>query len=176
MPLTDAQAKNRLLDWPAQTEIWSGADHKKIKWLRAQPVDGVIGGPRLELPGAETFRTQPDGLWITLGIERGDSSTVGRFVDCVIIESCGKQQNFSDKRSRYAARTTSLTLNLPAKWLDRTVPVRGGAQRKRRELLSGNLPSDQPTKLPVRHIRVLYALPDDDAKLSLYRRTSRLRS
>lgn len=108
------------------------------------------------------FRTQPDGLWFTLGLLRGDEHAKAEFGDCVAIESCGNVQNLHDKRARYAARTTSLLLVVQQGWLDREVVLRGrgGTRRPRREILGGQLPSSGDVLLPVRHLRLLYALPD----------------
>ena len=159
MPLTDAEAKERLRSWPTQTRLWSkGAS---IWWLRAQPIEGPGPAPRLVLPGAGEFRVQPDGLWLSLGIRRDDQETQATFADCVVVESCGSIQNFNDKRSRYAARTTSLMIELSKRWLDHQVSVQAGALRQRRELLRGALPLEDAISLPLRHLRVLYALADE---------------
>lgn len=104
---------------------------------------------------------QPDGLWLTLGIRLGDQHTPATFADCIIVESCGSIQNFNDKRSRYAARTTSLMIELSEPWLNHQVAVQNGAARQRRELLRGVLPFEDLISLPVRHMRALYALADD---------------
>ena len=167
MPLSDREAKERISSWPEHTRIWSRTD-RRVGWLRAQPSTGKTS-PRLQLPGAGAFRTQPDGLWVTLGIEPADETTQASFVDCICIESCGTVQNFNDKRSRYAARTTSLMLAIPRRWLDGSVTVRAGATRARAEVLRGKL-AREDVSLPVRHLRILYALPDDDADPSLFAR------
>jgi hypothetical protein len=140
MPLTDAQAKACLIAWPRITGIWTRSDDT-TRWLQAQPP--VVGstGPRLALPGAGAFRTQPDGLWVTLGVRPSDTTTTATFADCVAVESCGSPPNFNDKRSRYAARTTSLVLELPSAWLDATVTVQSGTLRQRRDILRGQLPA-----------------------------------
>lgn len=167
----DREAKDWLLtQWPNSTKMWSPA-HSRVWWLRAQP-PGQGGGtqaPRLTAPGSGAFSNQPDGLWFTLGIPRGDKATEGAYADCVVVEVCGSDQNLSDKRARYAARTTSLMLDLRQKWLDRevVVPGKGGPRRQRRELLGGQLPPSGRVLLPVRYLRVLYALPDTR---SLYER------
>lgn len=171
MPLTDAQAKARLDAWPTVTGIWTRTDDT-TRWLRAQPPVASVTGPRLEIPGAGAFRTQPDGLWITLGIRPSDMNATATFADCVAVESCGTPQNFNDKRSRYAARTTSLVVKLPSAWLDATVTVQSGAVRRRRDVLRGQLPAAGEMSLPLRHLRVLYALPDDDGPPSLYGRVT----
>jgi hypothetical protein len=124
------------------------------------------------LPGAGAFRTQPDGLWVTLGVRPSDTTTTATFADCVAVESCGSPPNFNDKRSRYAARTTSLVLELPSAWLDATVTVQSGTLRQRRDILRGQLPATGDVSLPLRHLRVLYALPDDDGSPSLYKRVT----
>jgi hypothetical protein len=168
MPLTDREAKEAISAWPNETTIWSLGTG--ISWLRAQPVANGIAGPRLELPGAGAFKTQPDGLWISLGIHRRDTDTQATYADCVVIESCGRAQNFADKRSRYASRTSSLMLGLPKRWLDVVVGIQGGGLRTRREVLRG-LSEDEKLSLPVRQLRVLYALPDDGSS-KLYMRAS----
>lgn len=169
MALSDAKAKEKLRGWPSQIRrLWSKS--QEILWLRAQPVDGPGPAPRLVLPGADEFRVQPDGLWLSLGIR--DATSKATFADCVAVESCGSAQNLNDKRSRYAARTTSLMVQLSKTWLDHQVLVQGGAYRARRELLQGLLPLDHFVALPVRHLRVLYAVADDGAD-SVYKRVCR---
>jgi hypothetical protein len=168
MPLSDREAKNRLRRWPRTTRIWSPGAHD-IRWLMAQPVTGAVWAPRLSAPGSREFQTQPDGLWITLGIRRSDSVTRGAFVDCVVVEVCGTAQNLSDKRSRYAARTNSLMIEMHQPWLDEEVPLQAGAMRTRREVLRGQLSEEGSIVLPVRHLRILYAL-DDAGQMSLFDR------
>jgi hypothetical protein len=113
------------------------------------------------VPGSLVLQTQPDGLWLSLGIERGAAETEARFADCIVIESCGNLPNLYDKRSRYAARTTSLVVDIRRVWLDQQVVTRGrgGPKRARRELLGGLLEED--VSLPIRTLRTLYALPSD---------------
>jgi hypothetical protein len=172
VPLTDAQAKAKLRTWPTVTGIWTRSDDT-TRWLRAQPPVAGVTGPRLEVPGAGAFLTQPDALWITFGIRPSDTAAVATFADCVVVESCGTTQNFSDKRSRYAPRTTSLVVKLPVAWLDATVTVQSGAVRQRREVLRGQLPPTEDVSLPLRHLRVLYALPNDNGPPSLYERVTK---
>lgn len=169
VPLSDAQAKQWLRDWPTVTGMWTPGPGGP-RWLQAQPPAKGATGPRLELPGAGRFKTQPDGLWISLGIPRSDTATAATFVDCIVVESCGTAQNFNDKRSRYAARTTSLVIGLPEAWLNASVSVQSGASRTRRELLRGQLPATADVSLPLRHLRVLYALPRDGGNPPLYDR------
>lgn len=169
MALTDRQTKERLKRWSTHTKLWS--HRSPNRWLRAQPVAGPGPAPLLVLPGAGEFHTQPDGLWVSLGIAVDDRDTKATYADCVVVESCGSMQNFNDKRARYSARTTSLMLALAPRWLDHELGVQGGGRRTRRELLRGQLPPDDEVFLPVRDLRVLYALPDDAGIQSLYHRT-----
>lgn len=173
--LNDANAKDRLRQgWPANTRAWSGEGEEW--WLRAQPKDGPSAptGPRLMAPGSKLFATQPDGLWITLGIPRGDTASRAEHIDCIAIEASRSRQNLADKRSRYAASTTSLVVDLPLKWLDKLISVQGqgNVQRTRRELLGGNLATTGAVRLPVRHLRVLYALPNNGQQ-SLFKSVKR---
>src|SRR5205085_7174067 len=108
--------------------------------------------PRLTVPGSRQFQTQPDGLWLTWGIPRGRTSSDALYADCVVVEACGSYQNLYDKRSRYAARTTSLEVDVRKVWLDKEVviPGHGGPARPRRELLGGRPLDDQ--LIPVRNL------------------------
>ncbi len=143
-------------------------------WVRGQPTDGSRGPawPRLvEAGGAK--RIQPDGLW--LATEDRDKKG-GLFADVMVLECCGSEQNFYDKRSRYAPRTIALTLELTEGWLATAAP-HPGAPRKdgstgkvRWKTLSIADPKTWPDRekgvgslrLPVRHLRVLYFLPRTD--------------
>ena len=77
--------------------------------------------------------------------------------DLFAIEVCGTMQNLLDKRSRYAPSLHSLLVCCPAPWLNRPVPDYGSVPRWQ---LTGLLeqPADHPLILPVRDMRVLYAL------------------
>jgi hypothetical protein len=154
--------------------MWSAGE--RIYWLKAQPptTGEKCASPSLIPVGANAFTTRPDGAWITLGIERGDA-TKPEFVDCIVFEISLTQQNLSDKRSRYAARTGALMLDLDKRWLDGLVtgPGRGGPLRARRELLGGVLPNEEVLRLPVRYLRVLYALPDRHDRRTLYEQAKR---
>ena len=66
---TDAQAKAILRDPQdrrARTQHWGVAGNGEY-WIRARPGDAANDKkalPRLSLPGAELFSTQPDGMWV----------------------------------------------------------------------------------------------------------------
>lgn len=165
MGIYDKQAKQWMRAWPNTTRTLWSPQGSQVWWLRAQPAGDNIRTPRLASPGSEALHTQPDGLWMTLGVPRDDEDSVAAYVDCVVIEACGTPQNMNDKRARYAARTTSLMVDMRKAWLDHEVvlPGHGGAHRRRRDVLGGQLPDAWRVLLPVKHLRVLYALPDQGA-------------
>jgi hypothetical protein len=146
--------------WPTKaTQLW--LSKPPVPWIRAQPIyahekNKNITAPRLIAPGSKSFHIQPDGLWFTLGIPSDELHVKARYADCVVIEACKSRSNFLQKRGMYAARTASLELDLRKSWLDRGVPNKIGC---RRSLLGGELPEDG-CRLPIRHLRVLYVLPN----------------
>ena len=100
--LSDAEAKAILLKkWPTRTKHWPPLGGRGY-WLRGQPREGKMAGPKLASPGMKLFATQPDGLWIHF---QGVASC-----DVVVIEVCGTAQNLNDKRSRYFPSTHSFCL------------------------------------------------------------------
>jgi hypothetical protein len=171
--MTDAQAKGALREWAVETRIWSGGDY--VHWLRAQPTaaDDTARAPRLTVPGSSEFQTQPDGLWITLGVVKPvpEIPPQARFADCLVVEVCGTAQNLSDKRARYSARTSALIIEMRQPWLNLEISRQGGGMQARRGLLGAALPASGEVLLPVRHLRVLYAL-DDQGAGSLYGRAT----
>lgn len=152
--LTDREAKDILLRWPQVTAaIWE-APQSQGAWLRAHPKNGKHRGPYIVSPGADLFKTQPDGLYVYFnGVDSAD---------VVIIESCGSVQNLNDKRSRYIPTSHSTLLSCSNNWFDETINTPGGGKKPRWEAC-GSL-SECPThdiKVPIRHLRVLFALPND---------------
>lgn len=150
---SDAQAKKILRsNWPSRpTSLWGG--DRGFVWLRAQPVNGREKGPRLRSAGAAVFNTQPDGMWVRL--------VPPDFADVMVFEVCGSQQNFFDKRSRYAPSNTATTLAVARHWLKGTLPIQGGGQAVRWESVGYfNSPPVSDLLLPVRTLRVLYFLPE----------------
>lgn len=151
--LSDAEAKAILRHWPARTrDLWvpDGPGY----WLRAQPRTLTAATPHFKSPGSELFTTQPDGLWLYLVPELG-------FADAVAVEVCGTVQNLNDKRSRYMPSMHSILIDCPLPWLLEDAPVQHGwliprwkaagtfERKPRRDLI-----------LPVRFLRVLYAIPN----------------
>jgi hypothetical protein len=162
----DRRAKSWLREWPVQTELWSR--NGESGWVRARPApEGFRTGlPTLRIAGSSS-NTQPDGLYVRFGLpsdlngeDRAEPAVSG-FVDVIVIEACGSEQNFHDKRSRYAAATCSRILYIPRGWMSQELPTRGGGRCRVWEAAFGSRQQpDCDLYLPVRHLRVLYAATD----------------
>jgi hypothetical protein len=151
--LSDAQAKQILLGWPSRTKSVWPAPRGKGFWVRAQPVPAKITGPKISSPGAQLFKTQPDGLWVHFAETE--------YCDVVVIEVCGTIQNLNDKRSRYIPASHSIVLTCPLVWLEEEVSVQRGGKAPRWKATATI--TQKPTSgltVPIRHLRVLYALPN----------------
>lgn len=153
--LRDRDAKDLLLKWPTRTKkLWSTPNNQGY-WIQAQPkpYGENYATPTIRVPGASLFTTQPDGLWVYIKDDE--------FADIVAIEVCGSSQNLNDKRSRYSAAVRSLVLHCPHAWLHAVTPIQGAPNlpRWRSCRTIKNSPSCEVT-LPVRFLRVLYALPN----------------
>lgn len=150
--LSDGEAKAVLRQWPERTKLWPPPDGRGF-WIRGQPRSGERPGPRLTSPGAKLFATQPDGLWVHF--------SGSAFCDVVAVEVCGTIQNLNDKRSRYVPSTHSLVLNCSREWLVEEITVQKGGKRARWMACASI--DDEPVvnlSLPVRHLRVLYGIPN----------------
>ena len=154
--LSDAEAKTILLSWPTRSaDLWSPPGGIGF-WLQGQPRGGTQPGPKLSAPGATMFRTQPDGMWVYFHDWRS--------CDAVVVEVCGTVQNLNDKRSRYIPASHSIVLTCSPDWLREEIGVKGRG-RIARWKACGTL--KRPGKgrtldyvAAVRHLRVLYALPN----------------
>ena len=142
--------------WPQATkQLWSHKNAPTL-WLRAQPADARTTGPRLRIAGSKS-RTQPDGLWLTFATPQARTG-IPECADAIVVEACGTGQNLNDKRFRYGARIPAITVLVGDEWLDADVAVQGGGRKSRRAQLK--LAAKGPMSIPVRNLRVLYALPD----------------
>ena len=151
--LSDSDAKRILLGWPGRTKHWPPPGGSGY-WIRAQPKVGSKPGPSLSSPGASLFHTQPDGMWAHF---RGSECC-----DVVVIEVCGTAQNLNDKRSRYIPASHSVVVNCSLAWLREHISTKAGGTAARWE--ASRCFSEEPKgniAVPVRHMRVLYALPDE---------------
>ncbi len=150
----DQLVRQKLRTWPQHPP--GLADHDmgaRGAWLRARP--GAVNDldqPLLKLPGSNRLRTMPDGLWLCFGGTERDP-----FVDIFAIEACGSFQNLLDKRSRFAPSMHSLLAVCPVEWLNSPVSENNNMLRWR---YTGLLRAEPvaPVTLPVRDIRVMYAL------------------
>jgi hypothetical protein len=150
--LTDGEAKQVLLSWPTRTTLWPpplGRGH----WLRGQPRDLDESGPRISSPGATLFTTQPDALWAHF------NATIS--CDIVAVEVCGTIQNLNDKRSRYIPATHSLVLSCSDGWFHEAISIQKGGPLPRWKA-AGTFPKKPVGNpaVPIRHLRVLYAIPN----------------
>jgi hypothetical protein len=159
--LSDGNAKAALRKWPLRPrEEWGWAVGTGCgPWVRVLPVHGnTKKNRRVEflVVGMDTAATQPDGLWISVGPK-------AEFVDVVAVEHCGTRQNFYDKRSRYMATLYSRVLAVGKGWYQVQVPVQGGGSKTMRSLCQ-QFPRRMTgaERIPIRHVRVLYALHPKD--------------
>ncbi len=149
--MTDAQAKAILRVWPNRTKkVWAPPAGQGY-WLRGRPSAGAVSAPKLHAPGAQLFHTQPDGLYLYLH---------EHYADAICIEVCNTIQNLNDKRSRYIPASHSLLVTAPLRWLLEAIGTQHGGQAPRWNA-ARTFPRRprQDVTLPVRHLRVLYALP-----------------
>jgi hypothetical protein len=153
--LTDQEGKNTLRHWPTRIKRLWGTPSTHGFWIRAQPKLPAEKhpSPTIRVPGARLFTTQPDAMWVFLA---GDE-----YADAMVVEICGSAQNLNDKRSRYAATVRSLVLTCPTRWLHYPIRVQRGGEAPRWQACR-SIPKG-PTSdlaLPVRYLRVLFALPN----------------
>jgi hypothetical protein len=167
--LSDGEGKQILLDnskWGARMSAWNSSGQHGY-WLRGQPKDGSATTPRIHEPGAVHGTTQPDGMWLRFSPSLDQPGAPG-FVDAIVVEVCKSLQNLNDKRSRYMSSTTSLLVNCRLAWLVEGIPVGLGTQPRwlaSQTFLDATGSPSPPThdlELPIRSIRILYALRNID--------------
>jgi hypothetical protein len=150
----DNLVRHKLRSWPQHppglADPHMGANGA---WLRGRPGDvDDVHDPFLKHPGSNRLRTVPDGLWLRFGGTENDP-----FVDLFAIEACSTFQNLLDKRSRFAPSMHSLLAVCPTHWLQGAVSAVNHMPRWRYTGLLRAQPAG-PLTLPVRDIRVMYAL------------------
>jgi hypothetical protein len=150
----DRQVRTRLGQWPQKPPGVRPRMHNRDAWLRGRPAvaEETGYGPFLKLPGTNRMRTLPDGLWLNFG-----GTMAEPFVDIFAVEACGSMPNLLDKRSRFVPSTQSLLAVCPVPWL--LAPFTAGDPTPRWRI-TGVLRHQpvMPLVLPVRDMRVLYAL------------------
>jgi hypothetical protein len=155
----DALVRTRLRQWPQWPPGLVGSRSSRYRWLRGRPSETTDAHyPFLKLPGSDRLRTLPDGLWLYFA-----GTPEEPFVDILAIEACASLANLLDKRSRFAPSTHSLLAVCPVPWL--LAPVTANDPTPRWQA-TGVLrhPPTVPLSLPVRDIRVMYALKRDRYK------------
>ena len=149
----DSLVRARLRTWPQRPPGVAASQRGSDAWLRGRPADVANAHePYLKLPGSDRMRTLPDGLWLNFG-----GTPAEPFADILAIEACGTLPNLLDKRSRFAPSTHSLMAVCPVPWLQAAVSTNDATPRWRATGVIADEPA-QPLILPVRDVRVLYAL------------------
>jgi hypothetical protein len=148
----DNTIRQKLRTWPnhppgLEDDFGPGA------WIKGRPAFDDTEYPFLKLPGANRLRTVPDGFWMRFGGTPRDL-----YVDIFVIEVCGCFTNLLDKRSRFAPSMHSMLAVCPLPWLLGPYTPYDDTPRWRCTRLLKQQP-DAPLTLPVRDIRVMYALP-----------------
>ena len=148
----DGLVRERLQQWPQRPPGITEA-RGMGRWLRGRPADmSASAHPFLKLPGSDRLRTLPDGLWLNFG-----GNALEPYVDVFAVEACSSFANMLDKRSRFAPSTQSLLAVCPVPWLlAPAVPDEETPRWKTTGVLRAA--PITPLVLPVRDVRVLYAL------------------
>lgn len=149
----DELVRVRLRQWPQRPPGISQQRNGTWRWLRGRPGDeSAFSHPFLKFPGSTRLKTLPDGLWLNFG-----GTPAEPFVDIFAIEACTTISNLLDKRSRFAPSTHSLMAVCPIAWLMAAItPTDPTPRWKATGVLRA--PPEQPLVLPVRDMRVMYAL------------------
>lgn len=152
--LRDNEAKKILLSWPTNSKKLVPVSVGSSSWIQGQPKPGIGIGPRLMAPGTTAFKTQPDGLYVSF------QQTTS--CDVLCIEVCGTDQNLNDKRSRYFPASHSIVLSVKTAWLSEDIVVQKGGTKARSSVAGIKTPlQGDVVQIPIRHLRVVYALPNE---------------
>jgi len=152
----DALVRTRLRQWPQRPPGLTASRNGQDSWLRGRPAeDTTLCHPFLKLPGSDRLRTLPDGLWLNFAGTPDEP-----FVDILAIEACSSLPNLLDKRSRFAPSTHSLLAVCPVPWLLAPVTANDPTPRWQATGVLRHQPT-LPLSLPVRDVRVMYALKQD---------------
>ncbi len=153
----DLLVRTRLRQWPQRPPGLAGPRSGRDGWLRGRPTETTSPcHPFLKLPGSDRLRTLPDGLWLNFG-----GTPVDPFVDILAIEACSSLPNLLDKRSRFAPSTHSMLAVCPVPWLLAPVTANDPTPRWQATGVLRHEPTT-PVSLPVRDVRVMYALKRND--------------
>jgi hypothetical protein len=154
----DKQVRRRLRFWPQHPPGMIPRLRERDAWLRGRPcaIEASSYGtaPYLKLPGSDRLRTLPDGLWLNFG-----GTAREPYVDIFAVEACGSLQNMLDKRSRFTPTMQSMLAVCPIPWLLAPFLDNDPTPRWRATGVIRHEPA-QPLIVPVRDMRVMYALKD----------------
>lgn len=148
---SDPQGKTKLKDtWRYRPTSWEG------HWVRARPSTGTATMPALIRSGSFGTlgaRTEADGMYVRLAAGAVTA-------DVLAIEVCTSLQNLHDKRSRFAASTTSLLLLLNRPWMREEQQIQH-TTRQRWNTFDGALPEEPGSDLlvPVFRLRLFLMVP-----------------
>jgi hypothetical protein len=152
----DRQVRRRLRHWPQHPPGIGPRLCERDAWMRGRPCTDSTqtagNAPFLKLPGSNRLRTLPDGLWLNFG-----GTMQEPFVDIFAVEACGSLSNLLDKRSRFSPTVHSLMTVCPVPWLLGPFTPNDPTPRWHATGVVRFEPT-QPLVLPVRDIRVMYAL------------------
>jgi hypothetical protein len=149
----DALVRARLREWPQRPPGIPQQRNGTWRWLRGRPADEAAAShPFLKYPGSSRMKTLPDGLWLNFGGTPDEP-----FADIFAVEACASLTNLLDKRSRFAPSTHSLMAVCPVPWLNAPITPTDTTPRWMATGVLRTAP-EQKLVLPVRDIRVLYAL------------------
>jgi len=152
----DRQVRRRLRHWPQHPPGMGPRLRERDAWMRGRPCAdneyNAGNAPFLKLPGSNRLRTLPDGLWLNFG-----GTVQEPFVDIFAVEACSSLANLLDKRSRFSPTVHSLMTVCPVPWLLGPFTPNDPTPRWQATGVVRFEPQ-QPLVLPVRDIRVMYAL------------------
>jgi hypothetical protein len=86
------------------------------------------------------------------------------FVDVLFIEVCGTLANFGDKRSRYLPTHETRGITFTRDWFKKEIRWSGGTTKPIWSYLGLPSTPEEDIHAPIRALRVLYTLTDDDFK------------
>lgn len=165
--LSDSEAKDILRKWPQVTSKLFVTPSGDGNWLRAAPKSDKVDGKDRILPKIHSLgssgllTTHPDGLYVVFSYDKGDDGIAETpYADVISIEVCGSLQNLGDKRSRYAGLGSSIVLRCRKGWLLQEITMQKGARRPRWRVLGLRSKPEGHAQIPIRFLRVLYALPN----------------
>lgn len=153
--LTDADATKAMASWPESTNDLLGGSDKQT-WIKARPKKNKHAtAPCLRNAGTTALATRPDGMWIHI-LPNIDAA------DVFCVEVCGSLQNLQDKRSRFVPATSALVMDCRAAWLNETIYT-NLPRWKKMGVFDSRAQND--LKIPIRYLRVLFALKNEDYKI-----------